>query len=237
MQTSLMDKYSDEEFRRIISESFSYKDCMKSLGYNAISGTSLKLLKNKIQRLEIDTTHFKAPIPRKLTKDDVFVQNATVTQKVLRHWYEKESCSEYRCSVCGQLPFWNGSPMTLILDHINGTNNDNRLENLRWVCGNCNMQLETTNGKNIQRLREFGLLGEPKTKKYYCQDCGREIGRTSTRCLSCASKNRVGKDVKITMTIEEYNKYKRDGYSNTKIAMICGVTETAIRKWRKKNGL
>ena len=39
------------------------------------------------------------------------------------------------------------------------------------------------------------------------------------------------------MTIEEYNKYKREGYPNTKIAMICGVTETAIRKWRKKNGL
>jgi len=33
--------------------------------------------------------------------------------------------------------------MTLILDHINGVNNDNRLENLRIVCPNCNATLDT----------------------------------------------------------------------------------------------
>ena len=37
----------------------------------------------------------------------------------------------------------------MILDHINGYNHDNRLENLRWVCPNCNYQLDTTNGKNV----------------------------------------------------------------------------------------
>ena len=36
----------------------------------------------------------------------------------------------------------------MILDHINGDNKDDRLENLRWVCPNCNYQLDTTNGKN-----------------------------------------------------------------------------------------
>ena len=41
-------------------------------------------------------------------------------------------------------PIWQGKPLTLILDHINGKNNDDRLENLRWVCPNCNRQLPTT---------------------------------------------------------------------------------------------
>lgn len=38
---------------------------------------------------------------------------------------------------------------------------------------------------------------------------------------------------KITMTAEEYKKYKEMGYPNTQIARIYGVTETAIRKWRR----
>ena len=47
-------------------------------------------------------------------------------------------------------PIWQGKPLTLILDHKNGNNRDNRLENLHWVCPNCNQQLPTTgyHGKN-----------------------------------------------------------------------------------------
>lgn len=43
---------------------------------------------------------------------------------------------------------WQGKPMPLILDHINGINNDNRLENLRFVCSNCDSQLPTYKSKN-----------------------------------------------------------------------------------------
>ena len=48
MRINIMDRYSDEEFTRIIKESPSYKDCMKNLGYVAISGDSLRILKEKI---------------------------------------------------------------------------------------------------------------------------------------------------------------------------------------------
>ena len=72
----------------------------------------------------------------------MFVENSTANQTTLRRWYEKENI-EYKCSICGQLPFWQNKPLTLILDHINGHNHDDRLENLRWVCPNCNQQLET----------------------------------------------------------------------------------------------
>ena len=44
-----------------------------------------------------------------------------------------------------------GKALTLILDHINGRNHDDRLENLRWVCPNCNQQLDTTNGRNRRK--------------------------------------------------------------------------------------
>jgi len=44
--------------------------------------------------------------------------------------------------------------MTLILDHINGTHDDNRLENLRIVCPNCNATLPTHCGKNLPHARD-----------------------------------------------------------------------------------
>ena len=42
--------------------------------------------------------------------------------------------------------------MTLILDHINGVANDNRLENLQIVCPNCAATLDTHCGRNQDRV-------------------------------------------------------------------------------------
>ena len=78
-----------------------------------------------------------------------------------RHQYEKISSASscltggnalYKCSICGQEPFWNGKPLTLTLDHINGKNHDNELSNLRWVCPNCDRQLDTFGYKNVKNL-------------------------------------------------------------------------------------
>jgi hypothetical protein len=38
---------------------------------------------------------------------------------------------------------WQSKTLTLVLDHINGVNNDNRLKNLRFLCPNCNSQTKT----------------------------------------------------------------------------------------------
>lgn len=46
------------------------------------------------------------------------------------------------CSVCG-IAEWQGRPLTLHVDHINGKHYDNRLENLRILCPNCHSQTPT----------------------------------------------------------------------------------------------
>ena len=38
--------------------------------------------------------------------------------------------------------------MVLTLDHINGVNDDNRIENLRILCNNCHSQTDTFTGRN-----------------------------------------------------------------------------------------
>lgn len=59
-----------------------------------------------------------------------------------------------RCEIClGEK--WMESPIPLVLDHINGNSEDWRLENLRLVCGNCDMMLPTYKSKNRGRGRKY----------------------------------------------------------------------------------
>lgn len=58
-----------------------------------------------------------------------------------------EGIKERKCELCGT-SHWNGEQLSLILDHINGINDDHRLENLRIVCPNCDSLLPTFCGRN-----------------------------------------------------------------------------------------
>ncbi len=121
----------------MVSDSYSYAECLQKLGYLAKSGTMYNVLKQRIETLGISVEHFGGIERKERTRENVFVENADCDQKTLRKWFRKEPIA-YKCSICGQEPVWQGKPLTLILDHINGINNDDRLENLRWVCPNCN---------------------------------------------------------------------------------------------------
>ena len=62
-------------------------------------------------------------------------------------------CDNENCQFFEGNLIWNDSDLTLILDHVNGNSKDNRPENLRYLCPNCDAQLPTRGGKNIGRVR------------------------------------------------------------------------------------
>ena len=92
----------------------------------------------------------------KFTDEVIFNHNSSYSRRCLKSRIIERSLIEYHCSCCGIGPVWNNKPMPLILDHINGINNDNRLENLRFVCSNCDSQLPTYKSKNRSKVEDRG---------------------------------------------------------------------------------
>ena len=81
---------------------------------------------------------------------DLFVKNCKYTRRVVKLTIIRDNLIPYICE-CGIIYSWNNKSITLQLDHINGINNDNRLENLRFLCPNCHSQTETFCGSNAKK--------------------------------------------------------------------------------------
>lgn len=143
MPKALVDNYSKEELEKIVAQSNSYRDVMNLLHYKSNNGRAYEVVKKRIEKYNISTEHFGVKKPTKRKPENIFIENSTACQAVLRRWYLKGNYSKYECAICGLPPIWQGKELVLTLDHINGNNTDNRLENLRWVCPNCDRQLPT----------------------------------------------------------------------------------------------
>lgn len=68
------------------------------------------------------------------------------------------------CDICS-ITEWCGQPVPLVMDHISGNPYDNRIENLRLICHNCNAQTPTFAGKNkgngrFERAKRYSLEKE-----------------------------------------------------------------------------
>lgn len=149
-KVTIMDSISDEEFANIVASSSTLKEITNRCGYSNISGASTNIVKRRINQQNLSFQSIRKTSVKR-TDDEIFIEDSPVSQSVLRKHYKNGNYSEYKCAICGQGSIWNGKELTLTLDHINGKNHDDRLENLRWVCPNCDRQLDTFGSKNIKR--------------------------------------------------------------------------------------
>ena len=146
----LVDNFSIDELKEIVQQCDSWRGLCRAIGYNSHSGQVIQRIKLRLEQYNISTEHFTSshgPIKTR-RYDDVLVENTTAADNTVRTHYYNGNYSEYKCSICGLQPFWNGKELTLTLDHINGNHFDSRPQNLRWVCPNCDRQLPTFGGRN-----------------------------------------------------------------------------------------
>ena len=154
---SRLNQLSDQKFSDIVKESDSFLDLKKKVGYTSTSGAVAINVKNRVLSLGLNTSHFTRSKNRRLdnlgnTKykiEEILIENSNYHNRtMMKKRIINSKLLEYKCSICDNKGEWLGKPITLQIDHINGKNNDNRLENLRFICPNCHSQTETYSGKN-----------------------------------------------------------------------------------------
>jgi len=221
--------WTDEQLIAACENNFSYASAIRELGLVSVHG-SYGTIKKHIRKLGLDTSHFdqshnkRRPSSWAIPLDEVMIENSTYGRGTLKKRLIKDGSMEYVCAICGIGAMWNGSKLVLILDHINGINNDHRRENLRFVCPNCDTQLPTFKGRN-----------RTVTKKpiNLCVDCGTEITRGAKRCRRCAGL--MGKDKILWPDGGELEEMLNELSGNVSaLGKKLGVSDNAVRKHMKK---
>ena len=189
MGKAIIDNFTEQELRQMVSESTSMRELSRKLGYTSI-GNNSKTIYSRLEKYNISTDHFNGMAQGvvKRSVENVFIEDSTASQCTLRKWYIKGEYSEYKCAICGLEPFWNGKELTLTLDHVNGKNHDNRLENLRWVCPNCDRQLPTFGAKNPNKKTAYTI----KEKEQIKSEKNTSTMRPSKDILEKVLKNNKG---------------------------------------------
>lgn len=161
MKIRKADKFSTEELREVITSSNTQTEVLKKLGYANLKSSYYleEAIYNKGLKAEFDALKERSALLSKnnakqinsqqVSNEEIFKENSPCERIVVRRRVLRDNLIEYKCAECG-ITEYNGKPISLQLDHINGVSNDHRLENLRWLCPNCHSQTETYAGKNVK---------------------------------------------------------------------------------------
>ena len=156
--TNKIYEITDEQFVKLIKNSTNISEVLFKLGYTTKGNSwGFSNVRRRMDDLNIPMSAFKGkntlsqPVKEKqLTAEMLFKENCKHNRNCLRRFIIKNGILPYKCAMCGTKE-WNGKTLSLELDHINGINNDNRLENLRFLCPNCHSQTTTYGSRNQQK--------------------------------------------------------------------------------------
>jgi hypothetical protein len=229
-------RYSEEEAREAIAASVSWSEALRRLGMCHSGGAHL-VLQKYAKLWGIPADHFdpyaavrgSGKRPRR-PLEEILLEHSTFARNHLKERLYDSGLKQRICELCDQGELWRGRRMGLILDHVNGVSNDNRLENLRIVCPNCAATLDThcARSRRVAKAERFcvrcGRSFHPRhARQRYCpRECGtrwdrKGIPRPGARRVERPPYPQLVREVRAL------------GYSGT--GRRYGVSDNAIRKW------
>lgn len=155
-----LNKLNDSEILEILENSTSISDFLRKIGYKTNTGGGYKILHKECIKRNLDISFYKKKfrlntnnkISNKLKKipiEEILIENSKYENRTrLKERLIKEKILEYKCIECENNGEWRGKKLSLQLNHKNGINNDNRIENIEFICPNCHSQTENYAGKN-----------------------------------------------------------------------------------------
>ena len=152
--------WTDQQLIEAFDNSRSIRQILDKLHLRPTGG-NYKSIKVQLQRLNLDQsllkgqswlkgTNYRTRQPRSL--DEILVNGSHVKTSSLRKRLVREGVLINICVECKISDYYNNKPIVLHLDHIDGNNTNNLLENLRLLCPNCHSQTDTYCGKNIGKI-------------------------------------------------------------------------------------
>jgi hypothetical protein len=136
-------RYTEVQVREAVEGARSTAEALRRLGLRAAGGNFRSLAK-LTRHYGISTEHFEprdATLALRLRSakplEEILVRDSTFSRGHLKERLYRAGLKTRQCELCGQGELWQGRAISLILDHVNGIHDDNRLENLRIVCPNC----------------------------------------------------------------------------------------------------
>lgn len=141
-------KWTDEQFIEAVKTSYSVSEVLRKIGLSGF-GDSYQTVHKYVTKFNLDTSHWTGQghllgkthnSARKIPLSDILKEGVRYNTTRLKNRLLKSGLMENKCCICTQGPKWNKIRLVLVLDHINGVRTDNRIENLRLLCPNCNSQ-------------------------------------------------------------------------------------------------
>lgn len=213
-----------EILQKYVKESLSITELLRKIT-PFIGGQARHSLMRRLIDEKIDISHIKKYAVgndirkriisrRKRTNEEMFTEDSDISGSLIRKRLLDDKIIPYNCDICKCDPIWRNSNLTLVLDHINGTPNDNRLENLRFLCPNCNSQTDTFAGRNSYNEKNgYVRLQKKNVPKVY---------KPKTVRIIKVDWSKVDlPTLKLTM-------------NNSQIAKMLGISETMVRKKVRK---
>jgi len=223
MKTSKIWKLKSDEFQSLVNSCCSLKEVLLKLELVPVAG-NYKTLSDRIKKESVDLTLLtelrvanfrKNGRQSKKENGDIFVENSTVCRGNVKNRIIKQNLIPYKCK-CGVTNNWNGERLVLILDHINGINNDHRIENLRFLCPNCNSQTSTFSGRNV------------KIKSPICPKCSAEYSGAGKQCKKCWLGSQPKK---LKISSDELRRLIQEKKPFSEIGRMYNVSGNTIKKW------